>query len=468
VIAGAIGLLFTIWARQAVSTLEPLIPIPVSLQAGINFPVLLFTFLASVFTGALFGLAPALQSTRLDLAGIIKEESALNYRRSRLRNSLVIAQVALSLLLLIGSGLFIRSLNHASGIDPGFQTNHLLLLSVDLATQGYKEADGQNFYDRALERLSRLNNVKSVSLAEVMDLGIAGQRRAVTIEGYKRQNGEEMEIDFNRVGPSFFETMQIPILRGRSFRNSDREGALPVVIVNETFASRYWPGQEAIGKRLSIDETNWLQVIGIAKNAKYRTLGEEPRPYYYVPMFQDYQGSATLIVQTKGNPLALSHEAQKELASIDRTLPVFDVETGNDHLHLALLPAQIAGGLLGIFGALALTLAAIGIYGVMSYGVSQRTKEIGIRIAIGAQRKDVLRLILAQGMRLAFIGILIGFAGAFAVTRFASTFLYGVSPQDPVTFFGIAAILCTVAFLACYIPAKRAVSVDPMVALRYE
>jgi predicted permease len=275
-----------------------------------------------------------------------------------------------------------------------------------------------------------------------------------------------MEIGFNRVGPAFFETMKMPLVRGRSFTEADGEGAADVVVVNQRFAEQYWPGQDPIGKRLSIIDDRWMEVVGVSRNAKYRTLGEEPRAFIYVPLYQHYQPSATFLVRATSNASGIPQIAKAEIGAIDKALPIFDVKTGMEHLEFALLPARIAGGLLGVLGAIALMLAAIGIYGVMSFAVVQRTREMGIRIALGAGRTNVLQLVIGQGMRLALVGMAVGIGVAAAVTRFASMFLYGISPTDPLTFTAISGILGLVAFMACYVPARRATRVDPIVALR--
>jgi putative ABC transport system permease protein len=284
-----------------------------------------------------------------------------------------------------------------------------------------------------------------------------------------------MEVHFNVVGPGYFETMRIPIFRGRSFTGQDRQGAPGVVIVNEAFAQRYWSGQDPIGKRLSL---GWaqeggqpiypLEVIGVAKDGKYVTLGEDPRPFVYYPHRQNYEAAMTVLVRTTGDPKTLVEAVRNEVRALDPHLPTFDVKTLTEHMGITLLPVRLAATLLGIFGFLALLLAAVGIYGVVSYSVSQRTHEIGIRMALGARAWDVLRLVIAQGLSLTLIGVAIGLAAAFGATRFLTFLLYGISPTDPLTFVGLSALLAAVALLACYIPARRAMKVDPMVALRYE
>lgn len=466
--SGAAGLVVAAWTRNVLAGFEPPVPIPLALDLHTDTTVLAFTLFASIATGVLFGLAPALQSTRSDISIALRDDSATQRRRRGwLKSALVVAQLALSLLLLIGAGLFVRSLRNASAIDPGFDPHNLLMMTIDVENEGHDATAGRAFYQRVIQRLQTIPGVRSVTLAELIDLGLAQQRRGTRIEGYTPQAGEDMEISFNRVGPGFFETMKVPLLRGRSFTDADVEGAPGVVIVNQTFAKLYWPGQDPMGKRLE-SGNGWMEVIGIAKDGKYRTLGEDPRPYMFLPLYQNYATSATFVLRTTMNPTAAVSAARAEIAALDKSLPVFDVKTGEEHMSFSLLPARLAGSLLGVLGTLALLLAAIGIYGVMSFTVAQRTREMGIRIALGAAQANVLRLVIGQGMKLALFGMGIGIVMAAAMMRFASAFLYGISPTDPVTFAAIAGLLGFVAFLACYIPAHRATRVDPMIALRSE
>ena len=466
--AGAAGLLVASWTRNALGRFEPPVPIPLSLNLQPDSRVLLFALATSILTAAFFGLAPAFQSTRHDISATLKDAGTSERRHAgRLRNVLVVAQLGLSLLLLIGAGLFVRSLGNASSIDPGFDSTNLLMMSIDVEPRGYDAANGTALYTQVLGRLASIPGVQSAGIGEQVELGLAQQRRGTRIEGYTAQPGEDMEISFNRVGPGYFETLKIPMLRGRSFNGADVQGGPNVVIVNQAFANRYWPGQDPLGKRIE-SGNGWMEVVGIAKDGKYRTLGENPRPYIFLPLYQNYETTVTFVVRSALPSDVIVNAARKEIAAIDGSLPLFDVKTGEQHMNFALLPARIAGSLLGVFGIVALMLAAIGIYGVMSFSVAQRTREMGIRLALGAGRAAVMRMVIAQGMRLAVIGMAIGMIFAAMVTRFAATFLYGISPTDPITFVSIFGILGSVAFMACYIPARRATRVDPMIALRYE
>jgi len=478
VLAGAAGVLMAAWATDLLMAFQPPLPVTLALDLGLDHRVLGFTLGLSLVTGVLFGLAPALHASKAELVVALKDEGAgapRGYRRSRLRSLLVISQVAVSLLLLIGSGLFLRSLANAHAIDPGFDPENVLLVSVDLGLQGYSEAKGKLFFEQLQERLKALPQVQSTSTAYSLPLGLGGGRTGIAMEGYQPSPGEDMEIHFNVVGPGYFETMRIPIVRGRSFTEQDRGGAPGVVIVNEAVARRYWPGQDAIGKHMSWgwvqdegQQTYPLEVIGIAKDGKYVTLGEDPRPFVYFPHLQNYEAAMTVLVRTAGNPKSLVDAVRNELRTLDPHLPAFDIKTLTEHLGVTLLPVRMAATLLGLFSVLALVLAAVGIYGVVSYSVSQRTHELGIRLALGAQARDVLKLVIAQGMSLTLIGVAMGLAAAFGVTRFLTFLLYGISPTDPLTFAGISVLLAAVALLASYVPARRATKVDPMVALRYE
>jgi predicted permease len=382
----------------------------------------------------------------------------------------VVAQIACATVLVIGAGLFVRSLVYARAIDVGFNPDRVIVAALTPSLHGYDPARERVLYDRVVASVSALPNVESVSLAASVPLGIGGSRRATTIEGYQPQPGEDTETAYNVVSPRYFETMGIPVARGRAFTDADRAGAPPVVIVNDAFARRYWPGADPLGKRLSANGSRgpFREVIGVVPTGKYRTLGEEPRPFYYLPLAQSDEGQVTLHAKVAGDPRLMLRAVHDAMRAVDATVPIYDVKTMNDQLLVALLPARLAGTLLGAFGILALLLASVGIYGVMAYSVAQRTREIGVRRALGAQPGNLLRLVLDEGLRLAAIGFAIGIAIAAAVTRLASSLLYGVKPTDPLTFGGAMVVLAGAALLACAIPALRALRVDPVTALRYE
>ncbi|MCH8948204.1 MAG: ABC transporter permease [Acidobacteria bacterium] len=474
-LAGVAGVLLAVWTSRLLMAFQPPLSFSLALDLGFDYRVLAFAFGVTLATGIIFGLAPALQATKPNLVVALKEVGAGGaggYRRSYLRNGLVVTQVALSVLLLAGAGLFLRSLANAGTIDVGFDPENVLLVSLDLGLQGYDEVRGRVFYQQLQERLEKHPQIESASVARSLPLGLGGARRTVAIEGYQPAPGEDMEHHFNVVGPRYFETLRIPIVRGRSFTDQDSKNAPGVVIVNQAFARRFWPGENPIGKRLTAQNPQDeypLEIVGVAKSGKYITLGEDPRPYIYYPHRQQfYQPAMDLLVRATGNPSALTDAVRGEVRALDPTLAAYSVRTLTEHMGVSLLPVRMAATLLGIFGFLALVLAAVGIYGVMSYAVSQRTHEIGIRMALGAQPRDILRSVIGQGMMLVLIGVVIGLAVALAVTRFLTFLLYGISATDPATFAGVSLLLAAVALLACYIPARRATKVDPMVALRYE
>jgi putative ABC transport system permease protein len=468
---GVFGVLVALWLMSVLMSFKPPVPIPIGLDLRLDGSVLLFTTLLSIATGLVFGLAPAWHASRTNILPVLKDDASLGRtRRSRLRRAFVVAQVACSMLLLVGSGLFVRSLLSARSIDAGFDPSNMIVMSVVPEVQGYDQPRGRALYENLLQQLTAVPGVRSATLAESVPLGIGGSRRGTAIEGYQPQPGEDTETAYNVVGPLYFETMRIPIVRGRSFTDADRASAPAVVIVNEAFARRYWPNADPIGKRLSANgpEGPFREVVGVTRTGKYNTLGEEPRPFYYLPLWQEYHGTVTLHVKTAGDPRAMMSTVREAIRAVDPTVPVFDVKTMDDQMLVALLPARLAGTLLGAFGLLALLLASVGIYGVMAYSVVQRTREIGVRRALGAQTNNLLRLIVGEGMRLAAIGFAIGLAAAVALTRFVTSLLYGVTPTDPLTFAGALGILTAAALVACYIPALRALRVDPVTALRCE
>jgi predicted permease len=441
------------------------------LELRLDATVLMFTLGLSLLTGIIFGLAPALHAANADLFPVLKDSGAIGApRRSRLSRAFVVLQVASSVLLLVGAGLFLRSLQSVTATDIGFEPTNMIVMSLNPALQGYDPARGRALYENLVQHIATVPGVRSASLAMTVPLGLMGSRRGTIVEGYQPQPGEDMEMAWNVVAPQYFETMRIPIVRGRSFTDADRADSLPVVIVNETFARRYWPGSDPLGKRVSANGPRgpFREVIGVVPTGKYNTLGEEPRPYYYVPLWQEYRGAVALHVRTAGDPGSMLFSMREAIRSVDQTVPVFDGKTMDDQLLLTLLPARLAATLLGAFGILALLLAAVGIYGVMAYSAAQRTREIGVRLALGADRRDLLRLVVGDGLALIWIGILIGGASALALTRLLAPLLYGITPYDPVAFAGAIGILIGTALLACYFPARRAMRVDPVTALRLE
>ena len=448
---------------------------PVEMDASPDAKVLGFTLLLSLVTGMVCGLAPALQASRPDVVPALKDEMTMigrGHRRFGLRNLLVIVQVAFSLILLIGAGLFLRTLQNLKGLDLGFtaKTENVLLMSVGLEPPRYDRNRGQEFYRLLTERLSATPGVRSVSWASVPPVNAGGSRTSMFIPGYQPGRDEDMELNFITVGLNYFSTLGIPLLRGRDFNSQDNATAARVVIINETMAHRYWPGQDAVGRHINLGDEQGpsLEVIGVAKDGKYRAMREEPRPSFYLPLTQRHSPYMTLHLNTAGDPRELIATVRREVQAIDKELPVFDFKTLSDQIDAALARERMAATLCGLLGLLALVLAATGVYGVMAYAVSRRVREIGVRMALGAQPKDVLKLVLGDSLLTISIGVAFGLVAAFYATGALSSLLFGVTATDPVTFVGIAVLLTAVAMLASYIPARRAMKVDPMIALRYE
>jgi len=471
VAGGAFGLLLALWANQLLSSYLQATPLA-ALELGLDWRVLAFTLSVSVVTGIVFGLAPALQASRLDIVMALKSEDAAHgsARRSRLRSAFVTAQVTLSVVLLIGAGLFIRSLQSANNIDPGFRVDRALTVPINLGLLRYKETDGNNFYRNLLARVEAQPGVERASLVRFAQLGFSYAQFQVFPEGRQGKDGEGTSTGFNVVGPNYFKTMETPLLRGRDFTDADRKGAPEVAVLNETLAGMLWPGEDAIGKRISVSgpEGPFLEVVGVARDGKYRSLGETPHPYIYQPLLQSYDPRMTLVVRTKGEPQSVAGVVRQQIHALDANLPIADVKTLRDQLDLSLFPSRVAAWTLGGFGVLALLLAAIGIYGVVSYSVAQRTREIGVRMALGAREKDVLRMVLGEGFLVIAIGLALGLLLAVAATRVIAGFLYGVGATDPITFVTVPLLLGIIALVASYIPARRATKVDPLAALRYE
>ena len=469
-LGGAAGLVITPWATKFLPKLFPGNE-TAALDLSIDWRVLVFTLGVSILTGILFGLTPALQATRVNLLPSLKAEANTDgskRRRIGLRDALVISQLALSLVLLISAALFVRSLQSAVNFDPGFAAQDLLVASMETRTAKLNKQQSRDFYQQTLERIDSLPGVESASLSMIVPLSGGGYRRFITLEGYEPKPNEDTELNTNVVSLNFFNTMGIPIVAGRDFNAQDTAGSPRVVVVNEELARRYYGGN-AVGKRLQIgSHTPYIEIIGVARNAKYRDLRESQLPFIYIPLAQEFQPDMTLMVRAKTDPALLAGAVRNEMLGVNKSVSLFGVETMSQRISDQIAADRMIAVLLSIFGVGALLLAAIGIYGVVAFSVAQRTREIGIRIALGAEQRDILKLIVGQGMVLVFIGAGIGLALSLVLTRVLQSLLFGVSATDPLTFASVVLVLVGVALLACYLPARRATKVDPLVALRYE
>jgi predicted permease len=450
---------------------------PLLLEGGLDARVLVFTFCLSLLAGIIFGLAPALGASRASLVTALKDGAGdgAGLRRFNPRKLLVVAQVALSFLVLIGAGLCVRSLQRLQAIDAGFDPARTLVMSLNLSLSGYDEARGQIFYQQLVERVTGLPGVESASLAQLTPLSDDLLTRRTAIEGYEPQPGEKMSFFYNVVGPRYFETLRTPLVSGRDFTPQDTAGAPQVVIINETLARRYFPNSDALGKRLifgayrgSPIPLQHLEIVGVVKDSKYLDLTEQPGRMMFLPLAQSYRPEVRLHVRTAQDPTAMAAAIRRETQKLDANLPVYNVKTLEEQKDRSLYAARLAATLLSVFGGLALLLASVGLYGVMAYVVGQRRREIGVRLALGARRRDVFGLVIKEGMALVAAGVALGLAGAIAGTRLLATFLYGVEPTDAATFIGVALLLAAVALLANYLPARRAAQTDPMQALRAE
>ena len=474
VAGGLIGVALARWIIDSIIALKPPIEIPITLELHVDWRVLVFSMVVSVVTGVLFGLVPALQSTKTDLVPALKDvASQSGVRHSWLRNGLVVAQVAVSLLLLIAAGLTLRALQQLRAMNPGFNPENALMMSFDLSLQGYQTDAGMQFRKQLLDRVQSLPGVQSASITDFMPLSMNRNGTAILIEGHPQERGvNKPNVMIASVGLKYFETIDTPLITGRDLTEQDQAGTTRSVVVNETFARKFFPGanpnENALGKRFrtSPERQPW-QIAGVAKDGKYWTIGEEPQAFVWFPIGNELS-SNTLLARTTARPENVIGAIRGEFRNLDPNLPVTDVKPLTEHMNLSLFPARAVAALLAAFGLLALTLAAIGIFGVMSYAVSQRTREIGIRMALGADAKEIFKLVVGHGLLLTLIGAGVGLALALVGTRFLSSLLYGVSAIDPLTFAGVTLVLVAVAFLTCYFPARRAAKVDPMAALRVE
>jgi predicted permease len=474
---GVLGLLLAQWSVKSLVALNP--GLPRAGEVGIDASVMVFTLVVSVFTGLLFGLAPALQASRTNLQETLKDGSrsgAADFAGRSVRRGLVVAEVALSLTLLVGAGLLIRSVAKLQGVDPGFDPKNVLVFNVALPQVKYPSDTSQAlFAEQLLPRLNALPGVRAAGTTSVIPFGGSWSTASFSIEGLIVPPGQNGPWgDLRVVTPRFFEALRIPLKKGRVFTDQDRLGAPQVVVIDEQFVKKYFPNTDPIGKRITFGarrgstDSTWITVVGVVGHAAHEGLDAEPRIQYYFPYSQFAGRQMVVAIRTNGDPLAVLPAARDALHSVDRNLPAANVRTMTDLVDSSVGQRKLSMILLGVFSGIALLLASIGIYGVMSYSVAQRTRELGIRMALGAARPRVLALVVGQGMVLAGVGVAIGLVTAFALTRFLTNQLFGIGATDPATFTIVSTLLVGVALLATLLPAMRATRVDPVVALRDE
>jgi predicted permease len=477
-LGGVLGWALAYWGADTMRASFPPVPYPVSFDFAPDGYVLKWMLLVSLLTGVIFGLAPALLASRTDLVAVIKGGAAgpsHSRRRWNLRGVLVVAQVTISLVVLICAGLFIRSLSQARQTDPGFETENLVTMMINPKLLAYDDQETtRRFFPELLRRIEAQPGVRAAALVNEMPLMVENLRRGPIVkEGeIDPPPNQGVNSDYSFVTPNYFDAMRTPLVLGRDFTDRDTTDAPSVVVVNQEFARRFYGSTEnAMGKRFRFEQgTPLMEIIGIAKDGHYRTLYEDRLPFMYLPVYQHPRTGMTLLIsaQAASDLPAVVESARREIAQLDARLPVYGVMMAEENMTIAYWGPSVAAGMATTFGVLALVLATMGLYSVMTYDVSQRTHEIGIRMALGASLRDVLRLIVSQGMRMALIGVVLGLMGALALTRVLASLLLGVGTTDLVTFVGVPVLLIAVALLACYIPARRAARVDPLVALRHE
>jgi predicted permease len=470
--AGGAALLLTLWTARTMAAFMPPTTLPIALQGSVDLSVLLATLGASILTAAVAGIIPAVRAARLSPMAVLKDEALSTsggLSRSRLAAALVIAQIALSTVLLTCAGLFVRSLNQAQLADPGFNPSHVFLATFDLDPMGYSSYTGAVFQHQLLTKLQALPGVQSATLADFSPLSFTIHSDGVQPEGYVPQPHESVEADRGIVGPGYLTTLRTPLLAGRDFTDADHTGSQPAVIVNQAFVERYWrvPLKDALGKQVQL----WgreLTVVGVAANGKYRRLVYDPTPLVLIPLWQSWRGEVIIHLRVAGDPLSYTTAVQQAVADLNPDLPLYNVTTLQASMKQGNVFERIVVDFAGSFGVLALLLATVGLYGVVAYTTKQHTHEIGIRIALGAERSVIFRQVLAQGLRLTLLGVATGLAISLLLTRFLRSLLYGIGAADWITYTAVVLLLGIVALLASYLPAWRATRILPMVALRHE
>ena len=470
-IAAAGGVMVAYWCRNALVLTAPIRSpgVLIDYPGQLDWRVLALSVALCMGSTMLFALVPAIQASDVDLSGALKSEGGSlvgGSGRSRLRSVLVLVQVALSFVLIVGSGLVLRSLVQMQNSDPGFSTRNVVVSAVDLVSAGYKPERAKIFCEQLLDRIRALPSVQLAAQEKNRPFSFAGySSAALEIEGYQPPRNEPVAAEYNVVGEGYFATIGIPIVTGREFARTDDEHAPLIAIINETMAAKYWPGKNAVGQRLKVKD-KWMEVVGTAKDSKYSEMLEAAKPFFYLPLRQNFSVQNGFIIRTDQSATAIMNALAREIRALDPNLAPLDTVSLQEQVNRMSYSQQLAATLLAVFGGIALFLAAIGLYAVMSYSVSQSTRELGMRMALGANAAAVLRLVVSRGLRLTILGMAIGAIAALALTRLITTLLYKVSPRDPIAFGSALLILTAVALVACFVPALRAARIDPARALR--
>lgn len=470
-LAGIAGIVVAIWSHDLFLAMVPATPYPVTSELTIDYRTFFFALGVSLLTALVFGLVPALRASRPDVLPALKDEAqAAASGRSRLRSALVVGQVSLSIVSLIAAGLFLRSLQKAQAVDPGFSgADQLLLVDTDLSLAGYSDSAGVTMLRRLVEQAGALAGVTSASVATLVPLGFGGSSSSgMTIQGYEPAPDEDVSVEVSRVGSNYFETMGIALVQGRGILTGDRVGSARVAVVNQAFVQRYIPRQNPVGTLFNAGGDEWISIVGVAHDGKYHTLREAPMPLVYLPIEHSWSHAFTLHLRTRQTPAAMIETVRQSFRQVDPDLPFLDPRSMSDHMGAAFFTNRLGGWFLAVFGLLALALSTLGIYSVVAYSVSRRIREIGLRVALGAARRDIMRLVVGHSMRLVLIGLLLGGGLGVVVGQLLRSQLFGISPGDPLTFGAISLLLISVAFLASWLPARRAARIDPLLALKSE